>query len=129
MAEIIFPTHQIYRDRSDFPVAKATGVFLQENERNRYLSKCFAKDSSIVSRKIADEFFLVPIRQTIEDIDSMFVANEVAGRIWELIDGEKCVEEIRDVIVEEFEVTRGEAETDLVEFLQQLADAGVVREV
>ena len=55
--------------------------------------------------------------------------NEVAGRIWELIDGEKRVADIRDVLIEEFEVSAEEAEADLVELLQQLEEFGAVRVV
>jgi hypothetical protein len=94
-----------------------------------YSKKQFTKNPSVVSRRIADEFILVPLRQTTSDIDSIFTMNEVAGRIWEIIDGEKRFEDIRDVIVEEFEVNPQEAETDLEAFLQQLQNAGAVREV
>ena len=85
------------------------------------------RDASIVSRKIADECILVPIRQKAEELDSIYTLNDVAARIWELVDGERSVEEMRDLIVEDFEVEAEEAETDLVEFLQQLETVGAVR--
>ncbi len=94
-----------------------------------YLEKRFAKDPSIVSRKIADEFILVPIRQKVGDVESIYTMDEVASRIWELIDGEKRVEEIREAIVGEFEVSPEEAEVDLIKFLQQLEEIGAVKEV
>jgi hypothetical protein len=97
--------------------------------RIAYREKRFVKDPSVVSRKIADEFILVPIRQKASDVDSIYTMNEVAGRIWELIDGEKRVEEVRDVIVEEFEVSLEEAEADLVDLLQQLEKVGAVKPV
>jgi len=97
--------------------------------RVSYLEKCFARSTSIISRKIAGEFILVPIKQKAGDIDSIYNMNEIAGRIWELIDGEKRLKDIRDVIVEEFEVSSEEAEADLIEFLQQLEKIGAVRSV
>ena len=96
---------------------------------DHYLEKRFARDPSIVSRKIADEFILVPIRQKAGDVESIYTLNDVAARIWELVDGEKRVKEIRDMIVEEFEVSREEAEADLLEFLQQLEQVAAVRSV
>ena len=93
------------------------------------LMRCFVKDSSIVSRKIADEFILVPIRQKAGDLDNIYTMNEVSARIWELIDGKKRVEEIRNTIVEEFDVEPAEAEVDLVEFLQQLENVGAIRDI
>jgi len=84
------------------------------------LDKVYKKSDSIVFRKIADEFILVPIRQNVGDLESISTLNEVAARIWELIDGKMMVREIKDKIVEEFEVTPKQAEKDLIEYLQQL---------
>jgi CTP synthase (UTP-ammonia lyase) len=84
------------------------------------LDKIYKKSDSIVSRKIADEFILVPIRQNVGDLESISTLNEVAARIWELINGKKKVREIKDKIVEEFEVTPQQAEKDLIEYLKQL---------
>ncbi len=84
------------------------------------LDKVYKKSDSIVFRKIADEFILVPIRQIVGDLESISTLNEVAARIWELIDGKMKVREIKDKIVEEFEVTPQKAEKDLIEYLKQL---------
>ena len=85
-----------------------------------FADKIYKKDDSIVFRKIADEFILVPIRQNVGDLESIYTLNETAARIWELIDGEIKVRDIKQRIVEEFEVTSEEAEKDIVEHLQQL---------
>jgi len=85
-----------------------------------FLDKVYKKSDSIVFRKIADEFILVPIRQNVGDLESICTLNDVAARIWELIDGKRKVREIKDKIVEEFEVAPEEAEKDLMEYLQQL---------
>jgi CTP synthase (UTP-ammonia lyase) len=85
-----------------------------------FLNKVYKKSDTVVYRKIADEFILVPIRQTVGDLESIYTLNEVAARIWELIDGKKKVGEIKEKIVEEFRVTPEEAEKDLLEHLQQL---------
>ncbi|MBN1349460.1 PqqD family protein [candidate division KSB1 bacterium] len=99
------------------------------NPGDKLYNRCYTKDSSIVSRKIADEFILVPIRQKAGDLDNIYTMNEVAARIWELIDGKKRVEEIRNAIVEEFDVEPQEAEPDLIEFLQKLENVGIIREI
>jgi len=80
----------------------------------------YQKDPNIVFRKIADEVILVLIRQNVGDLQSVYTLNEVAARIWELIDGERKVKEIKDKIVEEFKVNSEEAERDLVNLLKQL---------
>ena len=92
------------------------------------LETCFVKNASIVERKIGDEFILVPIRQRAGEVESIYTLNEVAARVWELIDGQRRAGQIRDTIVAEFEVTPDEAEADVLEFLGQLAHVGAVKE-
>ena len=85
-----------------------------------FLERVYKKSDSIVSRKIGDEFILVPIKRDVADLESIYTLNETAARVWELIDGKLKVREIREKMVEEFEVTPGEAERDVIEHLQQL---------
>ena len=92
-----------------------------------YLGKCFSKDPNIVSRKIAGEYILVPIRQSAGDLDSIYTMNAVGGRIWELLDGQRSVSDLKDIIVEEFDVSLEEAEEDIKTFLDQLMSMNVVR--
>ncbi len=92
------------------------------------LDKIYKKSDSIVSRKIADEFILVPIRQNVGDLESISTLNEVAARVWELIDGKMKAREIKDKIVEEFEVTPQQAEKDLIKYLQQLEKIKAITE-
>lgn len=94
-----------------------------------YLEKVYQKDSNIVSRKIADEVILVPIRQNVGDLENIFTLNEVGTFIWELINGKRKVKDIKEMIVEEFDVSPQVAEKDLMEFIQQLEEInGITRE-
>ena len=98
-------------------------------DRVDFLERRFIKDPSMVFRKIADECLLVPIRQNVADMESIYVLNEVGGRVWELVDGQKTVQGIRDVIVSEFDVSPQQAEADVREFVQKLRDIGGVKAV
>ncbi len=91
------------------------------------LEKVYKKSDSIVSRKIADEFILVPIKQNVGDLESISTLNEVAARIWELIDGKKKVMEIKDVILDEYEVTPKKLETDIIEYIKELENIGAIQ--
>ena len=86
------------------------------------LTKSFVKDPNIVSRKIAGEVILVPIRKNVGDLESIYTLNEVAARIWELVDGKKKVKDIKKAIVEEYQIGEEEAEKDLLELLSQLRE-------
>jgi hypothetical protein len=69
---------------------------------------------------------LVPIRQRAGDLESAFTLNETGALIWELINGQRSVTEIRERVEEEFEVGRDAAEHDLTEFLDRLEAIGAV---
>jgi hypothetical protein len=85
-----------------------------------FLEKVYKKSTSIVSRRIGDEYILVPIRQDVGDLESIYTLNETGALIWELIDGKLKVGEIKESLLEAFEVKPEEAEKDLIEHLQQL---------
>jgi len=55
--------------------------------------------------------------------------NPVGSRIWELIDGERGVEEIVGVIVKEFDVEPARADEDVRSFVQEVLEKGLVTRV
>ena len=91
------------------------------------LQKKYKKNPNIVFRKVVDECILVPIKQKADELDSIFTLNNVGSRIWELIDGEKSVTDIREILIGEYEVITKEAEADLQEFIGKLEQIGAVR--
>jgi hypothetical protein len=93
-----------------------------------FLEKVFKKSDAIVFRRIGEECILVPIRQGVGDLESIYTLNETAARIWELLDGTAKGTEIRDKITEEFDVTPEEAEKDLVHHLKELASIKAIIE-
>ncbi|MFH1124286.1 MAG: PqqD family protein [Pseudomonadota bacterium] len=93
-----------------------------------FLEKVYEKSDEVVFRKVGEEFILVPIKQSVGDLDSIYTINETGARIWELVDGKTKVKEIKQRIIEEFEVTSDEAERDLIEHLRQLAGIGAIIE-
>lgn len=55
------------------------------------------------------------------------VLNEVGARIWELVDGTRKIGQIAEQLTEDFEVDIQKAQNDVVEFLQQLEQKGVIQ--
>ena len=88
--------------------------------------KIFKKDERVVGRKIADEKLLVPIRGKLADMQRIFALNPVAEYIWEQLDGEKRLAEIREELLEEFAVERKQAEADMLEFIDELQQAELI---
>ena len=85
------------------------------------------RDPTFVSRQIAGETILVPIRQNMGDLESVYSVNEVGTRVWELLDGSRTLGDIRDRIADEFEVGTEALARDLLEFLKQLQAIRAVR--
>ena len=55
------------------------------------LEKCFSKEDNCVTREIAGETIIVPIKGRVGDLDSIYTLNEVGTLIWQLIDGQRNI--------------------------------------
>lgn len=91
--------------------------------------KRYKKNHDIVSRKVANQFILVPVRHSIGDLDSVYTLNEVGARIWELIQQTTALLDIRDKIIDEFQASPEEVGKDIEEFIKQLQKIGALEEV
>ena len=90
--------------------------------------KVYRKVEAVVAREIAGETILVPIRGELANMERIFTLNPVAGYIWEQIDGQRSLAEIRDGILESFAVDRDEAEADIRAFVGELLREKLVTE-
>jgi hypothetical protein len=89
-------------------------------------SACFAKKGEFVSRSIAGEEVVVPVRGQVGDLESIYNLNEVGGFIWKLIDGQTSLRQIVDAVRAEFEVAPEDAENDTLQFITALEEAGMI---
>jgi len=92
-----------------------------------FLRRVYKKNGNIVYRKIADEFIMVPIVHEIGDLNSIYTLNEVGALVWELIDGTRSIKDIKDIILQEYEVTSEQADADIKEFIAALEEISAVR--
>lgn len=90
------------------------------------LQVVYRHDPSIVARVIGGEMILVPIRKNVGDMESIYTLNETAARIWELTDGKRTLLEIHRQIVDEFAIDALQAETDLLELVDNLLVEGAL---
>jgi hypothetical protein len=84
------------------------------------LNQRYQRNENFVFRRIEDETILVPIKDNVGDMGSIYNLNEVGALVWELLDGQKTLRDIRDTVVAQFEVSTQEAQADLGEFINQL---------
>jgi hypothetical protein len=93
------------------------------------LEERYQKDESMVSREIAGEVILVPIRSHVADLESIYTLNETAASAWALLDGKHTLSEVCDQMVSEFEVNKEEARQDLFELVDQLLEIEAIVKV
>ena len=96
--------------------------------KNDISTKVFSKCSNIISRKVAGELFLVPVRGKLADMQKIFTLNPVGEHIWQELGSGKSLIDIRNSIIEEFNVTEEEADADLQDFIKELLSAGLIKE-
>lgn len=91
-------------------------------------TKVFHKNGDIVSRKIAGELFLVPVSGNLANMQKMFTITPVAEDIWDLLDGQRNLTEVRDAIHDRYDVDGTQVDSDIQEFIAQLLEAGLIKE-
>ena len=84
---------------------------------------------SFVTRQIAGETLIVPIAGQVTDLDSIYVLNEVASRIWELVRSPIRADRIADIVASEFDVSPERAVEDVAEFLESLGARELIEHV
>lgn len=88
--------------------------------------RVFSHAGEFVLRAVGHEAVLVPIRNRVGDLDSIYVMSPVAMSIWSLIDGTKDVAAIVAAIEDEYEVAPEVAEKDVADLLVTLHEAGLI---
>ena len=91
------------------------------------LERCFSKEGNCVTREIAGETIIVPIKGRVGDLDSIYTLNEVGTLIWQLIDGQRNIGEIVRSIRQTYNVESEEVTRDTFDFLGSLEKAGLIR--
>ncbi len=90
------------------------------------MTASYRKAGDYVTRKIASETIVVPIRAKAAELDFVYVLNEVGAAIWSLLDEGQAQAEIAAHIANDFEVPPETARADVDRFLETLLQAGVV---
>lgn len=89
----------------------------------------YRKTSDLLTRQVAGETLVVPIRGKLADLQSIFTLSVVAECVWGLLDGVRDVEQLRDGVVEEFDVVPAAALADVSAFLDELLKVGLIEPV
>jgi hypothetical protein len=93
------------------------------------LHTIYRKKDDIVTRRIAGETLLVPIRSQVADMRNIFaLTHSTAEFIWQQLDGKQNLQHIHQGILDNFQVENQQALSDLREFISRLLEAGIIEE-
>ena len=81
---------------------------------------------SVVSRRVAGETLIVPIRGKVGDLASIYSFNETGTLIWQTLETPKALVELIEVVAAEYSVERERAESDATQFLNDMLAVGLV---
>jgi hypothetical protein len=75
-------------------------------------------------REIEGEVFIVSSKTA-----GVHLLNSVGTFIWNLLDGEKTMNEIAVAVVAEFDVAAEDARWDTMEFIEEIKKSGIIQEI
>jgi hypothetical protein len=86
----------------------------------------YVQANNLVTRQIAGETIIVPIRGGVGELNAIFTLNPMGTMIWEMLSAATTDRAIVQSICQEYEVTPEEAGKDLAAFLDSLRAAGLI---
>jgi Coenzyme PQQ synthesis protein D (PqqD) len=86
----------------------------------------FVRSQSVVSRVVAGETLIVPVRAKVGDLASIYSFNGTGTLIWAMLELPRTVKELATAVAGEYEVEFAQAEIDVREFVTEMKSAGMV---
>ncbi len=84
------------------------------------------RSSRVVSRVVAGEAIVVPIRLGAADMDSIYTFNDAGSLLWSLIEKGGTAKDLSAGLQAEYGITAEQAVTDTDRFVQELQEAGLI---
>jgi hypothetical protein len=91
------------------------------------LYSIISQSPSIVTRKTGNEYVLVPIANNIADMNSVYTLNETGAFLWELIAGKKCVKDLIDALISEYDIDQKTASADVFSFIEEMSKYLIIK--
>lgn len=84
------------------------------------------RSRNVVSRVVADEAIVVPIRRGAADMDSIYTFNDSGSVLWSLIEQGRSAEDLAAHLRSEYGISAEQAAADTERFIAELSEAGLV---
>lgn len=84
--------------------------------------------SNVVSRVIADEAVVVPIRSGAGDLNSIYSFNDAGTKLWSMLEGGQTAAQLALYLQQIYGITGERARSDVENFLAELAEEGLIEQ-
>jgi coenzyme PQQ synthesis protein D (PqqD) len=84
---------------------------------------------NVVSRVVANEAIVVPIRRGVADMDSIYTFNETGTTLWAMIEAKRSTAELASHLETEYGLSAESAAEDTERFLADLSEAGLIERI
>lgn len=83
-------------------------------------------EKEFVLREIAGDYIIIPTGKTVLEFNGLITVNEVGVSLWNMLQKEVTLDDLVQGILNEYDVEESVAREDIVEFLDTLADGGIL---
>jgi Coenzyme PQQ synthesis protein D (PqqD) len=84
------------------------------------------RSRSVVSRVVAGETLIVPVRGKVGDLASIYSFNGTGSLIWRLLEAPRELTELIGAVEREYEVGQEQAQKDVTKFVDDMLSVGLV---
>ena len=89
-------------------------------------TQIFVRSRAVVSRVVAGETLIVPVRGKVGDLASIYSFNETGSLIWRLLDAPRTVGEVVGAVAEEYQIDTEQVRQDVLRFLGEMRGVGLI---
>jgi hypothetical protein len=86
----------------------------------------FTRSQSVVARIVGGETLIVPVRNKVGDLASIYSMNETGTLIWKLLESPQTLAELANSLAQHFEVDLGRADSDVTNFVREMHSVGII---
>jgi hypothetical protein len=100
---------------------------LTEDFGSSHFEQVFVRSQAVVSRRIAGETLIVPVRGKVGDLASIYSFNQTGSLIWQSLESPKSASELTSIVEQEYAVGHEQAERDVKQFLHDMLTVDLVQ--
>ena len=108
------------------PPAQQIRQEINDEHPDSGLEQLYTRSQSVVSRRVAGETLIVPVRGKVGDLASIYSFNQTGSLIWQALETPQGLAALIGSIQQEYAVGYEQAEQDVKQFLNDTLSAGLV---